>query len=112
MLKTPLSLLLLLPSFVVAQSSNKPKSHRFSFYTGYGAAGSFFVRSYDEYQTSFEVAFYKKHFLGTNINFGIGYSTSKNSELSLRYTRQQFSRRVTYNDTFTTGGLIYLDTDI
>ncbi len=83
-----------------AFSQENTISKKFSFTAGYGMAGSFFVRSYDEGQGPTSAAFYKKNFIGSNLSFGVGYNTGIRSEISLRYTRQQFARWVHYNNNY------------
>lgn len=74
----------------VAFSQSKLIEKKFSLTSGYGAAGSFFVRLRDYA--------YKKNFLGTNLNFALGYKIGKKSEMELRYTREEFSKRLIFSN--------------
>jgi hypothetical protein len=72
--------------------------NKLSVQFGYGTAGSFFVRSYEENQLPTIKSFYKKKFIGTNINFGVKYIVAKKSDLSLNFTRQAFARKIFYSN--------------
>ncbi len=93
------ALLLILNGFVSAQHATvmEPKLGKWSVSVGYGIAGSFFVRSYDESAvTPGDVYFYKKKFMGEAKSMGLRYRLSKGYSLSLDYTAQRFSGRVNY----------------
>lgn len=74
---------------------------RFDLSLGYGAAGSFFVRSYDEkviYPD--DVKIYRKDFIGSNMSLDAGMHLKNGYALRLGFNRQQFSRKITYNGNF------------
>ena len=73
---------------------NTPVNHKYSIQAGFGAAGSFFVRSYNEGYD--QISFLKKDFIGKTFSFGISRAIGKNFDLSLNYSFQEFSRRVSY----------------
>ena len=70
-------------------------NHKYSLQFGYGIAGSFFVRSYVENELG-ETSFFKKHFIGRNLNIGISRSIGRDFHLALNYTLQEFNKRITY----------------
>lgn len=88
--------LLLLLSFCLPGNTQtgSPLNHKYSIQGGFGAAGSFFVRSYEE--NIFEKSFYKKNFIGKTLSIGIARAIGKNFDLSLNYSFQEFNRRVSY----------------
>lgn len=95
-------------SICTAQSEDVKPSKIF-LSAGYGAAGSFFVRSYDEalpFPSSYYKAFFKKHFIGTGQELAIGIHLKKNIDLKFGYNRQRFTRQVYVNDTLSGVGLI------
>lgn len=78
----------------------KQSKQKFFITTGYGLAGSFFVRSYDEFiPASRYKSFEKKDFLGSAQNIGIGVSLKKNYQFVLGLNFQHFTRSIKSKDT-------------
>lgn len=75
---------------------------------GYGLAGSFFVRSYDESFAPYEryKIFYKKNFIGVAQNIGIGINLKNNYTLKAGLHFQHFTRKIKSADTL--NGVIVL----
>jgi hypothetical protein len=96
--------MLILFSFLVCNFSiAQPKKGNFSIEAHYGLNGNFFVRSYDETSsigTLQEAIFYKKNFIGTNLQINTGYYFNKKWKLSLGYTRQENKRDITYTKAY------------
>ncbi len=87
-----------------SQINKIPESKsKFFISAGYGLAGSFFVRSYEEFAPlpTYKV-FYKKHFVGVAQNFAIGMNLKKNYQLRLGINFQHFTRRIKSRDTLNT----------
>ncbi len=94
-------LMILLCYYLPGQTQSiVPLNHKYSIQFGYGIAGSFFVRSYFENELPFETSFFKKHFIGRNLNVGISRSIGQNFHVSLNYTLQEFNKRITYSNQF------------
>lgn len=97
----------------VSFAQNSP-GKKFSLSLGYGLAGSFFVRSYEEtlpFPSNNYRAFYKKKFIGNGQNLSLGYRLSKNYEIKGGINFQHFTRRVKARDTLASV-FIYLDNTI
>ncbi len=83
----------------VAQQSLQPKSKVFVT-AGYGLAGSFFVRSYDEFSgPDGWKGWSKKHFIGNAQNIAVGIHLKHNIDISVGFHYQRFNRHVKFNDT-------------
>jgi hypothetical protein len=94
-----ITLLLLFSSICFSQNNNLRKQ-KFFLTAGYGLAGSFFVRSYDEFAPiSSYKTFYKKHFIGVAQNASLGMNLKNNWDIRLGFHFQHFTRRVTSKDT-------------
>ena len=80
---------------VLAQQKNKV------FLTGgYGLAGSFFVRSYEDFNPMpGSKVFYKKNFVGVSQDVGMGINLSKNWEVRVGLNYQHFTRAIYSLDT-------------
>lgn len=77
--------------------------------TGFGAAGSFFVRDYDEalpFPSSGYQAFFKKKFVGIAQEIAIGIHLKKNIDVKLGFNHQRFTRQVYVNDTLLGVGVL------
>lgn len=71
---------------------------KFDLAIGYGVAGSFFVRSYDESVIYPEdVKSYRKNFIGSNTSFDAGLHFKKGYALRLGFNRQHFSKQIFYD---------------
>jgi len=76
---------------------------------GYGLAGSFFVRSYDEFApTQRYKIFYKKKFVGVAQNLALGINLKKNYQIKFGINFQHFTRKIKFFDTLN-GVIIILD---
>lgn len=105
-----LTVSLLVQNFCFAQSSGK-KPYRLFLTTGFGAAGNFFVRSYEEnlpFPSQGYYAFLKKNFLGTSQEISAGIHLRNNLDLKVEYHYQRFSRHVQLQDTLS-GVVLSLD---
>lgn len=83
--------------------------------TGFGAAGSFYVRDYDEalpFPSSYYKAFFKKNFVGIAREIAIGLHLKKNIDLKIGFNHQRFTRKVYVNDTLSRGVGLFLDNRI
>ncbi len=83
--------------------------------TGFGAAGSFYVRDYDEalpFPSSYYKAFFKKNFVGIAQEIAIGLHLKKNIDLKIGFNHQRFTRKVYVNDTLSRGVGLFLDNRI
>lgn len=79
---------------------------------GYGAAGNFFVRDYDEklpFPSAYYKAFFTKQFVGTAQEIAVGIHLKKNIDIKFGYNRQRFTRHVLLDDTLPSGVAVYLD---
>lgn len=97
-------------NFCAAQTKEKASS-KFFLSTGYGLAGSFFVRSYQEslpFPSSGYKAFFKKNFIGNAQNIAFGIHLKKKIDLKVGLNFQHFTRQINSKDTLS-GVLIYLD---
>jgi len=73
---------------------------KFFISVGYGLAGSFFVRSYDEFAPLPRYkTFYKKKFLGVAQNALIGLNVGNNWEIKAGINFQRFTRKIQSKDT-------------
>ncbi|MDI9366123.1 MAG: hypothetical protein QM541_14295 [Flavobacterium sp.] len=75
------------------------KKGNFSFEAHYGLTGNFFVQSYDETSSIGilnDANFFKKNFIGSNLQINTGYYFNKKWKLSLAYTRQENKRDVNF----------------
>jgi hypothetical protein len=93
--------LLLVATTSSAQEGSQKKS-KFFLTAGYGLAGSFFVRSYEEglpFPSRGYRAFFKKNFIGPALNGAIGVRLGKKYELKAGITHQRFSRYINAKDT-------------
>lgn len=73
----------------------------FDITLGYGAAGSFFVRSYDEsVMNADDKKLYRKNFAGSNRCLDIGLHFKKGYSLRLGYSRQHFTKDVEFKGFF------------
>lgn len=76
------------------------KQDKFFISAGYGLAGSFFVRSYEEFNPiPGSRVLYKKKFVGVSQNAAIGINFSKNWEARVGINFQHFKRRIASLDT-------------
>lgn len=76
------------------------KKDKFFITTGYGLAGSFFVRSYDEFAPIPRYkTFYKKNFVGVAQNIAIGINLEKNYQIRIGLNFQNFTRKIKSKDT-------------
>lgn len=94
----------------IAQTK-EAKLPKFFLSAGYGLAGSFFVRSYDEalpFPSAEYRAFFKKKFIGVSNVLLIGMHLKKNIDIKFGYQYQRFSRRVQVEDTLS-GVILSLD---
>lgn len=93
--------------FAQKNNSHKPK---FFISAGYGLAGSFFVRSYEEPPADFTgyKEFTKKNFIGAVQNIAIGLHLKKNIEIKGGLNFQHFTRKIKARDTLS-GVIIDLD---
>lgn len=81
----------------LSQSHQPPK---FLLSTGYGIAGSFFVRSYEEFvPVPSATVFYKKRFLGTTQTAALGINLKNNWEARFGINYQHFTRKIYYHNT-------------
>jgi hypothetical protein len=92
-----------------SQSQNfENRNPKFFLSAGYGLAGSFFVRSYDELSPiSQNKVFEKKKFVGVAQNASIGYSFKKNWEARAGINYQHFTRSVKSKDTLNNIQIIF-----
>lgn len=83
-----------------SQTKAREPKRKFFVSAGYGLAGSFFVRSYEEFAPlpTYKV-FYKKHFVGVSQNLAIGINLKKNYQLRTGINFQHFTRRIKTKDT-------------
>jgi hypothetical protein len=86
-------------------------NQKISIQSGYGMAGSFFVRSYDENQTS-GASFYRKNFIGKTMSIGISGYIGQNFDLSFNYSFQEFNKRISYQIQTINGEVIIDDHSI
>lgn len=110
-MKNPIWLIFILSSSffnINAQEKALPKKQFFFVSVGYGLAGSFFVRSYEEFApVNHYAVFYKKNFVGVAQNIQIGITLKKNYNLLLGYGFQHFTRKINFRDTIS-GVLVIL----
>jgi len=95
-------------SIICTAQTKEAKPSRFFLSAGYGLAGSFFVRSYDEalpFPSSDYKAFFKKKFIGVSNELLIGIHLKKNIDLKFGLQYQRFSRHVQVEDTLSGVGL-------
>jgi hypothetical protein len=93
------ALLLIIFSISALLSNAQIKKGNFSIEAHYGLTGNFFVQSYDETSsigTLNDAIFYKKNFIGSNLQINTGYYFNKKWKLSLSYTRQENKKDVNY----------------
>lgn len=95
-----LSLFILANLLAIIVNAQNGKTGKFFITTGYGIAGSFFVRSYDEFApvSNYKV-FEKKKFIGNAQNFSIGYKLKNNWYVQLGINFQHFTRHINSRDT-------------
>lgn len=92
-------LLCTIPAFSQISDQQEKKS-KFFVTAGYGLAGSFFVRSYDEFAPFQRYkTFYKKSFVGVAQNIAVGINLKKNYTLKAGLNYEHFTRKVKSNDT-------------
>jgi hypothetical protein len=107
-------LVLLLLYFDHSQAQQIEKKSKFFLTAGYGLAGSFFVRSYQEtlpFPSAPYRAFFKKNFIGNALNSALGMRLGKRYELKAGINYQHFTRHVKATDTIV-GVVISLNTTI
>ena len=92
--------------------NNASNDKKFFLSAGYGLAGSFFVRSYQE-GAPFPgyIAFFNKNFIGTAQNIAVGLTLNKNYEIKIGLNFQHFTRQISLTDT-TNNVIIYVDNTI
>lgn len=101
-------------SICVAQVKDE-KALKIFLSAGYGGAGSFFVRSYDEalpFPSLYYKAFFKKNFIGVGQELAIGVHLKKKIDVKFGFQYQRFSRHVQVNDTLPRGVGLILDNKI
>ena len=112
-MKSLLTLLIFLILFRNCFSQTTPEQgqpvNKFYIIAGYGVAGSFFVRSYDEFNPLPDNAvFYKKNFIGVAQNIGVGINLKNNYQIQFGFNFQHFTRHINVEQTL--GNVfIYLD---
>lgn len=90
-------LLTMLIMFCIICTAQRIPGSRFDFSLGYGVAGSFFVRSYDESVIyADDIKMYKKDFIGSNRSLDLGLNFKRGYSLRLGLNRQQFSKEIEY----------------
>jgi hypothetical protein len=103
---------LILVVFISAESRSQNfenGSGNFFVTAGYGLAGSFFVRSYDEFAPLPQYkTFYKKRFLGVSQSASVGLNLKKNWDINMGINFQQFTRKVRSRDTLSN---VYINLD-
>jgi hypothetical protein len=83
----------------IAQNKSRQNS-KFFLCAGYGFAGSFFVRSYDEFAPlSYYKTYYNKRFIGVVQNAALGMNLKKNWDIKLGINFQYFTRHIISKDT-------------
>jgi hypothetical protein len=93
-------IILLLLSAQTFSQNTKNNEKRFFLSGGYGLAGSFFVRSYQEWAPSPGYrAFFKKNFIGTAQNIALGVAFKKKYELRVGLNFQHFTRQIELKNT-------------
>lgn len=94
------TLIYVLAIFSLLVASQAGAQNRFFINAGYGLAGSFFVRSYDEFNPlQGSKVFYKKHFAGVAQNAAIGLHLKKNWDVKAGINYQHFTRKIQSLDT-------------
>lgn len=96
------------------ESKAQQKEKKFFISAGYGLAGSFSVRTYNEtlpFPSAQYGNFSNKNFIGNAQQFNVGYRLSKNYQLNAGIHFQRFTRRVKVTDTLVSV-VIYLDNTI
>ncbi len=89
------------------------KGNKFFISNGYGLAGSFFVRSYQEFApVSDYKVFYNKRFIGSVQDFSVGINLPKNWEARAGINFQHYTRRVKVLDTLNNSVFINFNHDI
>lgn len=87
--------------------SNGPRKEKFFISAGYGLAGSFFVRSYDEFApVARSAVFYKKRFVGISQNIGFGVNLTRGFQLKTSINYQHFTRKINFEDIL--GGSVFV----
>lgn len=107
-------LLLLLFKHSSAQIQTEKKSKIF-LTAGYGLAGSFFVRSYEEalpFPSDPYRAFYKKNFIGNTLEGAAGITLGKRYELKVGVNHQHFTRHIKALQDTISNVVIYLENTI
>lgn len=97
---------------VCIAQTKEAKSSKIFLSTGFGAAGSFFVRDYAEalpFPSSGYQAFFKKKFVGIAQEIAIGIHLKKNIDVKLGFNHQRFTRKVYVDDTLPRGVGLLLD---
>jgi hypothetical protein len=93
-----ISIFIMISFICQAQRDQRPG---FDIMLGYGAAGSFFVRSYDEtVMYAEDKKLYRKNFAGSNRCLDIGLHFKKGYSLRLGYSRQHFTKEVDFKGFF------------
>lgn len=89
-----------LSCFSQTKLEKKQPGGKFFLSGGYGFAGSFFVRSYEEFAplATYKV-FYKKKFIGVAQNIALGINLKKNYQLKIGLNFQHFTRGIKTKDT-------------
>lgn len=90
----------ILTCYINCYSQNRDeKKNKFFIAPGYGFAGSFFVRSYEEFAPLPDYkAFYKKHFIGSSQNMAFGLTIKNVWEIKAGINYQHFTRKVNARD--------------
>ena len=96
-----LFLIFIFTSLISIAGNAQDSTHgKFFITTGYGLAGSFFVRSYDEFiPTSNYKIYQKKNFIGNAQNAAIGYKLRNNWDVRFGINFQHFTRHIDTRDT-------------
>ncbi len=113
-MKIFLIIIILISKTACQAQTKEAKPSKFFLSAGYGLAGSFFVRSYDEalpFPSSEYKAFFKKKFIGVSNVLLIGIHLKKNVDIKFGYQYQRFSRYVQVEDTLN-GVILSLDHQI
>jgi hypothetical protein len=96
-------LLVLCLAFSILSSAQQKQRFFTSF--GFGPAGSFFATSYVErpFPSQYPAFYFNKNFIGRTFFVGLGKEMKKNYSLQLRYSNQQFLKKLDLVDTLAGG---------
>lgn len=102
-------LIVLNRNFAQNQLGENKISKKIFLSAGYGLAGSFFVKSYNEFSPlPGNATFYKKNFIGVSQNIGIGLNIKHNYQIQFGFNFQHFTRHINVQQTLN-DVVIYLD---